>query len=55
MMRRRETTVRKIGGSYGVLLPIEVLRAHGATRGDTFEISHGEVGTIILSKVNVIT
>lgn len=55
MSKRNTTVVRKIGGSLGIIIPIEILRAHGLQRGDEVEILHGTSGIIHLSKIKTIT
>lgn len=43
--------VRKIGTSFGVIIPIEMLRAHGFQRGDFVAFGNIDDDTIAIRKI----
>jgi len=53
-MKKAERKITKIGNSYGVTIPVEVLKEAGVTAGDSVLVDVQD-GDIILRKNNTIT
>lgn len=55
MPKNQLTKVRKIGESYGFIIPIQYLREQGMKRGDELLVTLVEDDALLVRKINIIT